>query len=198
MQNSRVPGGARAFGWLPASARGGASRGRRTSCDSKKTAKRTQSHRRNPGESECRRCETNPADWWSKGVRSVQARRDSPKKLRNEPNHSAGIRGESEVPAVRTNPGEAVEVVVRSVQARRDSPKKLRNEPNHSAGNPGESEVSGGANEAGRLVGQGCQIGTGGRRADESPIPRARCAADLGAPIGVTMAVISDVIGRGS
>jgi hypothetical protein len=39
-------------------------------CDSRKTAKRTQSQRRNPDESEVSAARTNPADRWSKGVRS--------------------------------------------------------------------------------------------------------------------------------
>jgi hypothetical protein len=40
-----------------------------------KTAKRTQSHRRNPGESEMRAVRTNPTDWWRKGV--IVAARDA-------------------------------------------------------------------------------------------------------------------------
>jgi hypothetical protein len=59
--------------------------------------------------------------------------------------------------------------------------KKLRNEPNHSAGNPGESEVSAGANEPSGLVEQGCEIGTGGRRAARFALMRVPLA-----PIGAS------------
>jgi hypothetical protein len=56
---------------LAASARGSSARGRSKGLGfAKKIAKRTQSHRRNPSESEVSAVGANPTDWWSKGVRS--------------------------------------------------------------------------------------------------------------------------------